>query len=323
MKIVRKLIALLTFVSIMLPSVSQESSVENRHFEEIWAYYLPGNSDSFDPEKMPVTDLCFFSGDVNCYGEISYFPSADIFPDYRGRRHLVITCEGRSLSHFVVDPDYGVSKKLIKSIVKASVNYDGVQIDFENIPQRDAQNFLKFLKDLKKSLGKKKIFSVCVPARNKKLTEDVYDYAGIEPYADRIFIMAYDQHWSTSAPGAIAEIPWANKIAEYAKSILPAEKIIMGMPFYGRTWVNENYAKAWLFSGIKRIQRENKVDKVDRDANGIPHFKFKTTITVTGWYDDDVSLRARMDSFKKIEVKKIGFWRIGQEDTDFWKYFFE
>jgi len=32
-------------------------------------------SDSFNPEKMPVTDLCFFSGDVNCYGEISYFPS--------------------------------------------------------------------------------------------------------------------------------------------------------------------------------------------------------------------------------------------------------
>ncbi|MCR5217473.1 glycosyl hydrolase family 18 protein [Treponema sp.] len=321
MRILKKRLCLLTFVSLSILTFAQ--APQQQHFEEIWAYYLPGNSDSFDPEKMPVTDLCFFSGDVNCYGEISHFPSSEIIPEYNGRRHLVITCEGRSLTHFSIDPDYGVSKKLIKSIVKASVNFDGVQIDFENVPQRDAANFLKFLKDLRKSLGKKKMFTVCVPARNKVITEDVYDYATIEKYVDRVFIMAYDQHWSTSAPGAIAEIPWANRIAEFAKSVIPEEKIIMGMPFYGRTWQNENFGRAWLYSGIQRIKKENKVDKVQRDESGIPYFKFKKEITVTGWYDDADSLKERMDSFKKIEVKKIGFWRIGQEDTDFWKYFFE
>lgn len=320
MKIIRKALYILTFVSVITPLFANE---KKQAFEEVWSYYIPGHSDSFNPKTMPVTDLCFFSCDINCYGELSNYLSPKIIPEFKGRRHLVITCEGRSLSHFCLDSSYGVSKKLIKDIVKVSAGFDGVQIDFETIASRDAEAFLKFLKDLRKALGKKKIFSVCVPARNKTISDDVFDYKKIEKLADRIFIMAYDQHWSTSSPGAIAEIPWAEKIANYAKTVIPEEKIIMGMPFYGRTWQSENYGKAWLYSGIKRIQKENKVKKIERNANGIPYFKFKPDITVTGWYDDAYSLKKRMDSFKKLGVKKIGFWRIGQEDTDFWQYFFE
>ena len=47
---------------------------------------------------------------------------------------------------------------------------------------------------------------MCVPARNKTLDDDMFDYAELSKIADRIFIMAYDQHWSTSKAGPVAAL---------------------------------------------------------------------------------------------------------------------
>lgn len=290
-------------------------------FSESWAYVISGLETEVSDEALEsVTDLCFFSADINCYGEISSIPSTKKFSDFKGRKHLVITCEGRSLSHFVLDQDYGVTKKLIRSIKKASKDFDGVQIDFETIPMRDLNNFRKFLTKLKKAAGSKKIFSVCVPARNKKISDDIFDYSDISKIADKVFIMAYDQHWSTSAAGPVADLDWCSRVADYAKTTIPEDKLILGLPFYGRTWANTNLAKAWYNSGINRIINENKVSNIKRDVfSKILSFKFKTDVEITGYFDDAVSLYEKMKAYDSLGINKIGFWRLGHEDPDFWK----
>ena len=46
---------------------------------------------------------------------------------------------------------------------------------------------------------------------------------------DKIIVMAYDEHWATSAPGAIASLSWCKKIADYASSVIPKEKLVIAI----------------------------------------------------------------------------------------------
>jgi len=68
------------------------------------------------------------------------------------------------------------------------------------------------------------------------------------------------------------------------------------------------------------LEKKN-ITNVDRDsANGIPHFEFDATVHVTGYFDDTYSLVKRARMYQEKGVTRIGFWRIGQEDPDFWPW---
>ena len=180
---------------------------------ESWGYVMQSRLEEYD-NNIPLTDVCFFSADVNCYGELTGIPNRSHINTKGARCHLVITCDSKSLTHFILEPGTKVRNNLLKSIVKAGAAYDGVQIDFELVPARDRKNFISFCSDLRYMLGKAKWFSICVPARFKLLSEDIYPYAEIANYCDRVFVMAYDEHWSTSKPGAVASVEWCRKVME-------------------------------------------------------------------------------------------------------------
>ncbi len=286
--------------------------------KESWGYVMAGRESEYN-SSMPVTDVCYFSAEINSYGELTGVPTRSKLKVGNARCHLVVVCDSRTLTHFILDPDFGIRSKLLKDIVKAGQAYDGVQIDFELVPARDKKNFINFISDLRYMLGEKKWFSVCVPARFKLLSDDIYPYAEIAKYCDRVFVMAYDEHWSGSAAGAIASIDFCKKVAEYAQKSIPEKKLIMGLPFYGRTWANETTAGAWYFSGANRIMTEHSVTDVTYE-NEIPTFKYTAQVEVTGYFNDaysDVKL-ARL--YEDMGIKKIGFWRIGQEDPEFWNW---
>ena len=111
------------------PVLEEQDKIE---FDEIWAWVITGGEKDFTQDKT-VTDLCYFSADINSYGEITNFPDSSVFKNYKGRKHLVITCSGYALTHTVLNPKYDERNKIISSIVKNSKTYDGVQIDFETI----------------------------------------------------------------------------------------------------------------------------------------------------------------------------------------------
>ena len=288
---------------------------------EVWGYVMYGREDKFTND-MPITDLCYFSADVNSYGEITDVPKASYFRNrgYEGRIHLVVTCTGRALTHLVMEPDFGVRKTLVSSIAKMSKDYDGVQIDFETVPARDVENFRTFLTDVRKAIGKDKIFSVALAARVKKISDDIYNYEKIYPLADKIIIMAYDEHWSGSVPGSVASYDWCEKVSDYSKSVIPEEKLVMGLPFYGRTWQEGgSYGSAWVFTSISRILNENNITHVERE-NGVPYFSATIPVNVTGYFEDTYSLVTRARMYNEKGIDKFAFWRVGQEDISFWQW---
>jgi hypothetical protein len=284
-------------------------------FGEVWAYVVAGQEAALRP-GLPISDIGYFGAEVDSYGALTDVPLRRKLPAFSGRVHLVVACNGRALSHFALLPGSAERKALVADLLSAANNFDGLQIDFENVPSRDAGVFLSFLEELRAGLGNK-MFTIALPARFKKST-DAYDYAKIAPLVDRILVMAYDEHWSTSAPGPIASLSWCKRVAAYALDVIGREKLIMGIPFYGRAWGNINPSRAYFYTGIERLINEHKVTEIRRE-NGIPTFEYDTLVPVKVYYEDDYSLSTRMTMYQSMGVAAVGFWRLGQETAAVWK----
>ena len=237
---------------------------EKVQFKEIWGYLVTNRLKDFD-KSAPLTDLALFGVDIDCYGKLEFAPRRNLAAGFNGRVHLVAVCNSMSTTHFVLDPKYGLRSQLIKDLVSAAISFDGLQIDYELVPQKDGDHFLEFLRELKRKLN------------GKQLTVD------------------------------------------YALSVLPANKYIIGVPFYGRSWTDRSLSQAWYFNGANRIMHENEVKQLKR-KEGVPHFEYETKTKVTLWFDDATSLLQRARMYKDYGFDKIAFWRLGMEDAAFWEW---
>jgi hypothetical protein len=297
------------------PARQTDETLPVSSFGEIWGYVVAGREAALDPE-LPLSDIGYFGAEIDLYGKLTDVPDPRKLRFFKGRLHLVAACNGRALSHFVLREESPERKALIEDLLAAARNYDGLQIDFENVPRRDARNFLSFLAELKVGL-KGKPLTAALPARTGRLDNDVYDYEKIKPLVDRILVMAYDEHWSTSKPGPIASMDWCRKVAGHSLRTVGREKLVMGIPFYGRAWGDINPSRAYLYSGIESVMKENPVTNVRRE-DGIPAFDYEASVSVKVYYEDDHSLSARMDMYRTMGVAAVGFWRIGQESPSVW-----
>jgi hypothetical protein len=284
-------------------------------FGETWAYLLSGREQTLRP-YFPLSDVGYFGAELDSYGQLINVPKPRDVSFYTGRLHLVAACNGRALTHFALIEGSRERKQLIADLLEGAKAFDGLQIDFEYVPPKDGDAFLSFLRELRHGLGDK-IFTIALPARTRALKDDVYDYEKIKPLVDRILVMAYDEHWSTSEPGPIASMGWCQRVASYALESIGPEKLIMGLPFYGRTWGDVNPNRAFLYSGIERIMGEQNVSEIQRE-NGIPNFKYETPLSITVYYEDDYSLSARLEMYKRMGVASVGFWCLGQEIPTIW-----
>lgn len=300
---------------------------ESTAFKEVWAFYTSfyKADENRIADNAEVTDIALFGAEIGSYGDLEDIPSLSrakkAKADFNGRVHLTFACNSRGVTHFCLDPKYDIRLPLLNAIALAARGFDGVVCDLEVIPAKDKDNYISFLESLKTKLGKR-MLTVCVPARTKPLSKDTFPYREISAIADRVFVMAYDEHWSTSKPGPVASYEWCQKIADYAVSIVPKEKLIMGIPFYARAWVDstKNPVGAWRYSKFNKHLAENGVSEIERTANGDAHVKYSVTVDVDAYFDDAYSLHKKCTMYAAKGIELMGVWCIGQDDREFWKW---
>jgi spore germination protein YaaH len=265
---------------------------------------------------LPISDLAYFGAEVDSYGKLISVPNPADIPPFDGRVHMVVKCDGYALTHFILKRDSPERREMIADLLAAAGRFDGLQIDFEYIPVRDRELFFSFLEELRAGLGNK-CFTAALKARTRLLSSDVHDYGRIAPLVDRILVMAYDEHWGGSSPGPIAGMDWCRDVAAYALSVIGREKLIMGLPFYGRAWIDPSPAKAYTYPQLETLMKENDVGEIQWER-GIPNFKYELPVQVRGYYENAASLEVRLRMYRDMAVRAVGFWRLGQEDPEVW-----
>ena len=293
-------------------------------FPETWVYLMKGEEKYF-PAAAPITDVACFSAAVDGDGNLSgghLRPPALPGAKPGTRYHLVVTIPwNATLAHIYLNPELPFRKRIIAGIVERSKPFDGVQIDFESIGKDDGTAFLNFLADVKKALPRAKIFSVAVVARwaehKQKNPHDAFDYPFIGMIADRVVVMAYDEHYSGGAPGPIASLPWCAQILAYATQTIDPAKLVMGIPLYGRGWQTPSLARSYKNREIvDELLGKNIKSAWDREKGAT--YSFNETVTVNVHYETLQSLEAKLGLYKSKPIRGVACWRIGQEPDGFW-----
>jgi spore germination protein len=295
-----------------------------RAFPETWAYLMKGEEQYF-PTSSPITDVACFSAQVDGDGNLKgghLRPPALLGANAGTRYHLVITIPWNStLAHIYLNKDLPFRNRIIANIVERSKPFDGLQIDFESINKADGTAYLNFLAAVKKALPKDKLFSVAVMARwaehKQKNPEDAFDYPFVGMIADRVVIMAYDEHYGGGTHGPIASLPWCRNIYTYATANIPVEKLVMGIPLYGRGWQTPTLSRAYKNRKIVSELTEKGLTSTWDLKNG-GSYSFEETVSVNVHYETTQSLKAKLDLYSGKTIRGVAFWRIGQEPQGFW-----
>ena len=203
-------------------------------------------------------------------------------------------------------------------------DYAGVDIDYENLHAGDRAVFSTFVRHLAGALhAHGKLLSVAVFAKTSNAGSDprnlAQDYAAIGRVADQVRLMGYDYHWATSPPGPIAPVGWIRAVLRYAKTQIPASKIILGIPLYGYDWSGgHGTAISWLQA--LRLSRQHHAPPRYNVTSQAPWFSYtdRAGHQHTVWFENEASSRAKFDLAQGAGIAGVYLWMYGYEDGGTW-----
>jgi len=206
----------------------------------------------------------------------------------------------------------------------AQGGYDGINIDFEDVPEGDRDGLTQFMGLLASRLRSKgKLVTIDVPAKTYDATigwAGAYDYGALGDVCDLVIIMAYDYHWSSGPAGAVSPLDWFEDVVRYASSVIPASRLMIGMPFYGYDWPTGGTASGVTFDEALQMSAEmNRTIRFD-EATGEYTFTYVRDNTRREvWFQGAKSVELRLQILKNHGLDQAAAWRIGQEDPRTWE----
>ncbi|HEX2987685.1 MAG TPA: glycosyl hydrolase family 18 protein [Chloroflexota bacterium] len=160
------------------------------------------------------------------------------------------------------------------------MGYPGIDLDLEGINAEDRDAFSDLVARAADALHKRgKMLTLAIPAKGSDVRTGwagPYDYAALGKSADMILLMTYDYSWPGGPPGSIAPQTWVDKVAAYAVSQMPAEKVLIGLAFYGYDWNKTlgGRAKSLLYPQAAALAKQHETEIATDDASRSGTFSY-------------------------------------------------
>lgn len=301
--------------------------------KEILGFYAFKSFEGLQKNNRFMSNIASYWYGVNGQGKIvdlSYKPA-----DYRaavnfaqekrlGVEALIVQHNREELHSFFLQPKEVWQKTISDLVALAKTEgYFGINLDFELVKAEDKDLYVAFAKELGQTLHNEGLrLSICVPAVTALTVKwhPGFDYNGLGQAADRIVIMAYDEHYKGGAPGPVASYPWVEKVIQYALSQIPKEKVLLGLGIYGYDWPQgQNGTTVDLTTISNYIEQKNGTASFHSNYQ-VPYFTYtdEKGLKHEVWYEDASSIRAKVRLAKRYELAGVAVWRIGVVPEDIW-----
>lgn len=225
--------------------------------------------------------------------------------------------------------------------------FDGLHFHWEYPAHRggsedDKENFVLLLKDIRSVFKTEKLYLSAFLRTQTDVVVNAYDLRNIAKNVDAILMMTFD--FSGPWDGKVRYIAAlkgkdednvASRVNYFISEGVPAEKIILGLPFFGRTFITENegdigdatkdnrgfagpYFKEKGFLGFNEVCRLKKIheweDEFDQEASqAIGKFKYEGLTKVTV-YDTPRSVANKVKFMMENNLGGVWTWFVDSDD---------
>ena len=219
-------------------------------------------------------------------------------------------------------------ERLVNEIIAAAIKYglNGINIDFESLDVETGPHYIQFLREL----------SVKCRTNGIVLSVDNYVPASYNAFYDReeqgeivdyVIIMGYDEHHSRSeTAGSVASIDYTREALENTLEEVPAEKIIMGIPFYTRLWreatidgVTSLSSEALSMASAESVIEQYGAEPVWDEETGQYYIEYERDGAVYKmWQEEERSIEEKMKVIHDAQIAGVAAWRLGYETPEIW-----
>ncbi|GLQ45871.1 glycosyl hydrolase [Dyella lipolytica] len=227
----------------------------------------------------------------------------------------------------------------------AEHGYTGFQFDFESISWTDRDAYTLLVKQTAEALHKRgfKLSIAVVPNApghagvgpfSKWMWQywrGAYDVAVLGKYADLICLMTYDQHTRWTTPGPVDGMPWMQAQLTYALTIVPKDKLSLGIALYGYHWytgdpvredgteasnIKADYIDADESFPLAEQQQANvQWDSVEHESW---YYFYRDDMREWVFMPDAHSFRDRYALITQYGLEGFCAWVLGAEDPKVW-----
>ena len=232
-------------------------------------------------------------------------------------------------------------RRTVRGLVSlvSRLGLDGINVDAEQVSPAAYEGYSAFISELRRALDgvnpRLRLSAATMASRAGANLAGVALAAG----ADRVFMMAYDFHWSGSDPGGSTPVErldggasLTSAMATYAAAGVPAGRILLGLPLYGMAWpvaTADRYAprigpgRAWLPS--KHVAEltapgfaphTDPLEVSEYLSEAVPPDASDPLAPVTWraiFYDSPKTLQAKLALARAAGYAGGGFWALGYE----------
>lgn len=283
-------------------------------------------------ETLPfLTRLDVFSYGFTPDGELLPPPITDRWVLQQARSanvptSLVLTPLGRDgqFSNYLISTllnDTAAQEKLLAQLqtVMAEKGYTELNIDFEYIPGPDRDKFTAFVRMAKEKLPRP--VSVCLAPKMSPMQRGVLfdgkDYEALGKIADKVLLMTYEWGYKYGAPQAVAPLGRVREVVEYAVSVIPREKILLGLANYGYDWplpYQRGRTVARTIGNIEAVElaKRERTNIIFDDPSQSPWFQYTDLngIRHVVWFEDIRSWNKKLDLVEEFGLAGVGIWTV-------------